>query len=78
VCEFQYRRDEQNPRSTTEQCYLAFPGLFEDINRAVYVHIDMRILADDLDAMELDLGMVHVMTFDGKARLGFDPKQIQN
>ena len=72
--EFQYGRDDQNLGLTSDQCDSAFPGLFEDLSRAVTVHMENRILADDLDAIQLGPGMVRAMIFDGKV---LDPLRTQ-
>lgn len=66
---FQYGRDDQNLGLTAAQCDSAFPGLFEDIDRAVHLHWDRPISKEELHAIKLSSGMVRAMISDGKVIL---------
>jgi len=54
--------------ASDSQCKSAFPGLFEDIYRAVKLRVDQNtsISVSDLDSINISVGMVRAMIIDGK------------
>lgn len=65
--EFKYGRDDRNLALTDNQCWAAFPGLFEDIKRGMrYWEANGGITAQALDAVDLVNGMTRGMIFDGQ------------
>lgn len=66
--QYQYGRDDKNEGLDEEQCILAFPGLFEDVHRAVTHRKDNPITSGDLDNMKLYPGMARAMIFNGEVR----------
>jgi hypothetical protein len=73
--EFQYGRDDQNVGLTVEQCSSSFPGLFEDINRAVRSYRGEPVCEAQLNAIKLDRGMARAMIFEGKVGSPFQSQQ---
>jgi hypothetical protein len=63
---FDFDRDGQNLGLTLMQCETAFPGLFEDVIRAVDVRWENPISKQELDDIELGHGMVRATIFEGK------------
>jgi hypothetical protein len=63
---FDFDRDGQNLGLTLTQCEAAFPGLFEDVIRAVDVRWEKPISKQELDDIELGHGMVRATIFEGK------------
>lgn len=63
---FDFDRDGQNLGLTSMQCETAFPGLLEDIIRAVDVRWEKPISKQEVDAIELGHGMVRATIFEGK------------
>ena len=63
---FDFDRDGQNLGLTLTQCETAFPGLFEDVIRAVDVRWENPISDEELDDIELGHGMVRATIFEGK------------
>jgi len=66
--QFQFGRDDDNAGLSDSQCKSAFPGLFEDIYRAVKLRVDQNtsISVSDLDSINVSVGMVRAMIIDGK------------
>jgi len=73
--EFQYGRDDQNVGLTVEQCSSSFPGLFEDITRAVRDYRGKPICETQLNAIKLGRGMARAMIFEGKVGSPFQSQQ---
>ncbi|PGG99360.1 hypothetical protein AJ79_08554 [Helicocarpus griseus UAMH5409] len=66
---FQYGRDDRNEGLHRDQCQAAFPGLFEDINRAVeFWKSRGGITRRDLDKISLRNGMARGMIYEGELR----------
>jgi hypothetical protein len=65
---FQFGRDDLNLGMSDSQCMSAFPGLFEDIYRAVALRLDQNtyVSAHDLNSIELSRGMVRAMIVERK------------
>ncbi|RDW72790.1 hypothetical protein BP6252_06697 [Coleophoma cylindrospora] len=65
---FDFTRDGENIGLGNDQCGSAFPGLFEDIYRAVEFRLESNksISVQDLDAIRLSRGMVRAMVIEGK------------
>lgn len=62
---FSYRRDKNNYGLTDEQCSVAFPGQYEDIERAVKVRKRWgKVTQHDLTSFDLTKGMVRGMIYD--------------
>jgi hypothetical protein len=78
---FQHQRDSLNFGLTGEQCEIAFPGLFEEIYRAVGFRRDQgsNVSLADLDAIEAGRGTTRAMIVDGKLRVleAMHPDEIQ-
>ncbi|MCJ1434063.1 hypothetical protein MMC27_003429 [Xylographa pallens] len=64
--EFHYGRDDSNEGLNPNQCAHAFPGLFEDIERAKNARGSKKVEKSELDAMMVYKGMVRAMTFAGE------------
>ena len=79
--QFQYERDAHNLGLNTEQCNIAFPGLFEEIHRAVDVRSERRsnVSAADLAAVEVGRGTTRALIVNGKLRVlgAKHPDEIQ-
>jgi hypothetical protein len=73
--EFQYGRDDQNVGLTVEECSSSFPGLFEDITRAVRDYRGKPVCEAQLNAIKLDRGMARAMIFEGKVSPPFQSQQ---
>jgi hypothetical protein len=69
--QFQHGRDSLNFGLSDEQCAMAFPGLFEEIHRAVGVRLERQsnVSAADLDAVEAGRGTTRAMILNGKLRV---------
>ncbi|GES63690.1 lipopolysaccharide-modifying protein [Aspergillus terreus] len=64
---FQYGRDDQNLGLNKNQCAESFPGLFQDISRAVpYWKPRGGISKDDLDAIPFENGMARAIISNGE------------
>ncbi|KAF2034376.1 hypothetical protein EK21DRAFT_107998 [Setomelanomma holmii] len=62
---FNYRRDKNNYGLDDEQCQSAFPGQYEDIERAVKVRKRWgKVTQEDLTSFDLTKGMVRGMIYD--------------
>ena len=59
-----YMRDRNNLLLNRDQCQLAFPGLFEEVDRAVGSRRHNRISLGELDAIEPKNGYVRAMIYD--------------
>ncbi|KIM94381.1 hypothetical protein OIDMADRAFT_135960 [Oidiodendron maius Zn] len=79
--QFQYERDAHNLGLNTEQCNIAFPGLFEEIHRAVDVRSERRsnVSAADLAAVVVGRGTTRALIVNGKLRVvgAKHPDEIQ-
>lgn len=65
---YKYGRDDTNEGLSTAQCTAAFPGLFEDINRAVSLRRNNHIQSEELSSMKMYKGMVRAMIYNGEVR----------
>ena len=66
---FTYPRDKNNYGLDEAQCDSAFPGQYEDIERAVKVRNRWgKVTQADLNSFELTKGMVRAMIYDREAR----------
>jgi hypothetical protein len=68
---FNYMRDKNDYGLDEEQCQSAFPGQYEDIERAVRVRGRAKVTEQDLNSFDLTKGMVRGMIYDrevGRAR----------
>ncbi|KAF2192674.1 hypothetical protein K469DRAFT_621220 [Zopfia rhizophila CBS 207.26] len=63
---FSYRRDGSNYALDEDQCQVAFPGLYEDIERAKGVRGRNKITEQELSSFKLTKGMVRAMIFNGE------------
>ena len=64
---FQYDRDAGNEALDREQCKTAFPGLFEDVFRAVdYWRLHGALTTEDLDWIHLEYGMARAFIYRGE------------
>jgi hypothetical protein len=62
---FNYKRDKNNYGLDEEQCQSAFPGQYEDIERAVKVRKRWgKVTEQDLSSFDLSKGMVRGMIYD--------------
>lgn len=62
---FNYKRDRNNYGLDEEQCLSAFPGQYEDIERAVKVRKRWgKVTEQDLSSFDLTKGMVRGMIYD--------------
>ena len=66
--EFVYGRDDTNEALTRKQCQAAFPGAFEDVQRAVELRRKegKNVRAQDVAGMKMYKGMVKAMIFNGE------------
>ena len=69
--QFQFGRDSLNFALSRDQCNVAFPGYFEEVLRAVNARSrrQINVTVDELDAIELSIGMVRAIIVDGKLRV---------
>jgi len=58
------RRDRNNLMLDDSQCEVAFPKLFEEVERAVNLRRPSHITSDELDAIEPKNGYVRAMIYD--------------
>ena len=65
---FNYTRDGSNYGLDEQQCYAAFPGLFEDINRAVDVRKNRHITERELSSFKLSKGMIRGLINEREVR----------
>jgi hypothetical protein len=66
---FKYSRDASNYGLREEQCDAAFPGLFEDINRAKkFRQTKDKVSERELSSFELTKGMVRAMIYNSEVR----------
>lgn len=64
---FQYDRDAGNEALDREQCKTAFPGLFEDVFRAVnFWRLHGALATEDLDWIHLEYGMARAFIYRGE------------
>ncbi|KAI9845620.1 MAG: hypothetical protein M1837_004594 [Sclerophora amabilis] len=63
---YRFGRDDGNEALSPDQCAAAFPGLFEDIDRAVKRRRDNHIRPGELASMKVYKGMVRAMIYDGE------------
>ena len=64
---YQYRRDNRNQGLSEDQCIASFPGLYEDVHRAVrYWYEKDNITSPALQGIPLRNGMVRAMIIDGE------------
>jgi hypothetical protein len=64
---FNYRRDGNNYGLDKDQCQAAFPGLYEDIDRArKHWKKKGKITERDLSSFEMTKGMVRALIHDGQ------------
>jgi hypothetical protein len=67
---FTFGRDDKNEALDEAQCAASFPGLFEDIRRAVDLRRDNPITLEELDAIKMhsgnSLGIVRAKIHDGE------------
>jgi hypothetical protein len=64
---FNYRRDGNNYGLDEDQCQAAFPGLYEDVDRArKHWKKKGRITEQDLSSFEMTKGMVRALIHDGQ------------
>ncbi|EEP81143.1 predicted protein [Uncinocarpus reesii 1704] len=63
---FRYGQDDHNTALNTGQCQTAFPGLYEDVDRAVRFWISRGgILKKSLNTVKLQNGMARAMIYNG-------------
>jgi hypothetical protein len=69
--QFNYERDGLNFGLSNDQCIVAFPGLFDEVHRAVAVtHArQSNISVSELDAIEIKHGLVRAIIVDRKLRI---------
>ena len=67
---FSYERDGSNYGLDQDQCHAAFPGLFQDIERAKKVRGLKKVTELELSSFELTKGMVRAMIFNGEVIIG--------
>lgn len=65
---YKYGRDDRNEGLSEDQCMLSFPGLFEDVHRAVTFRKTQLITSTELRNIKLSPGMARAMIFDGEVR----------
>ena len=65
---FDYRRDGAEEGLSEAQCMKAFPGLFEDVGRAVRRRDGKRIEIAELERMKMYTGMVRAMIHGNEVR----------
>jgi hypothetical protein len=66
---FKYPRDKNNYGLDAAQCDSAFPGQYEDIERAVKVRKRWgKVTEADLDSLQLTKGMVRAMIYNREVR----------
>jgi hypothetical protein len=62
---FTFGRDDKNLALDDAQCDSAFPGLFEEPDRAMRFYKDKRIILEDVKSIPITGdGMVHAMIYD--------------
>lgn len=78
---YQHERDSINFGLSSEQCDIAFPGLFDEVHRAVDFRRDQgsNISLADLDAIEAGRGTTRALIANGKLRVlgAMHPDEIQ-
>lgn len=62
--EYQWPRDADDLGMSDEMCHAAFPGLFEDVIRAVRDRNGSNVTLDDLYDIEVTNGVVHAIVYD--------------
>ena len=73
--EYKYGRDDSNKGLTPDQCNAAFPGLFEDIDRAMRFKNDSHIKKEDLLSIKMHNGMVRAMIYKGEVSFPIKEKR---
>lgn len=79
--EFVAERDALNHGLSDEQCRLAFPKLFVEVDKTASLKQDMRITYKDLDSREVENGMVRAIVDQGQvspSRLACFPLTMRN
>jgi Glycosyl transferase family 90 len=69
--QFQHGRDDLDLSMSEDKCNVAFPGLFEEVHRAVGWRIEQgrNVTLADLDAVTIERGRIRAMIVDGKIRV---------
>lgn len=69
--QFQYGRDDLDFGMSESKCNAAFPGLFEEVHRAVEWRSEQgsNVSLAELDAMKIERGRVRAMIVEGKIRI---------
>lgn len=69
--QFEYERDGLDFGMSEYKCNAAFPGLFEEVHRAVGWRAERgtNVSQADLDAVKIERGRVRAMIVDGKIRV---------
>ncbi|KIM97617.1 hypothetical protein OIDMADRAFT_167594 [Oidiodendron maius Zn] len=69
--QFKHGRDDDDLGMSEDRCNAAFPGLFEEVHRAVRWRIEQgrNITRADLDAVTIERGRIRAMIIDGKIRV---------
>lgn len=76
---FNYKRDRNNYGLNEEQCLSAFPGQYEDIERAVKVRNRWaKVTEQDLSSFDLSKGMVRGMIYDREVRDMLHPQTVSS
>ncbi|KAI9758252.1 MAG: hypothetical protein M4579_003111 [Chaenotheca gracillima] len=63
---YTYGRDDGDESLTPDQCGAAFPGLFEDVDRAVDRRSNDPITSQELANLKMYKGMVRAMIYEGE------------
>lgn len=69
--QFKHGRDDDDLGMSEDRCNAAFPGLFEEVHRAVGWRIEQgrNVTRADLDAVTIERGRIRAMIVDGKIRV---------
>ena len=69
--QFQHGRDDLDFAMSEYKCNAAFPGLFEEVHRAVGWRVEQgsNVSLAELDAMTIERGRVRVLIIDGQIRV---------
>jgi len=63
---WQYERDKDNLILNTAQCEQAFPGLFEEIERAMRDRLSRPITLEEIDSITPENCYIRAMIYDGR------------
>ena len=66
---YQYGRNDGDQGLDVAQCKAAFPGLFEDLDRAGRFRHGRPITAKEMASIKLSYGMARAMIYDGEVNL---------